>query len=105
VNFIAIAACPTGVAHTFMVKAALEKAAKELGHSIKVETQGATGLENKLTVEDIKNADVLILSVEVSVIEKERFANIPKVNIPQKTAIKSPKRVLTQIEEKINTNK
>lgn len=104
-NFIAIAACPTGVAHTFMVKAAFEKAAQQLGHSMKVETQGATGLENKLTAEDVKNADVLILSVEVSVIEEERFKDIPKVNIPQKTAIKSPKRVLTQIEEKFNARK
>lgn len=100
-KFIAVAACPTGVAHTYMVKAALEKAAKALGHDMKVETQGASGIENELTKEDIENADVLILAVEVGISKKERFDNIPKVSIPQKTIIKSPKNVLNQIEAKI----
>ncbi|MFP4078472.1 MAG: PTS fructose transporter subunit IIB [Candidatus Izemoplasmataceae bacterium] len=86
-----------------MVKSALEKAAKELGHTMKVETQGASGLENKLTKEDIEQADVLILAVEVGVTEKERFNNIPKVTIPQKTVIKSPKNVLKQIEAKFQS--
>lgn len=98
-KFIAVSACPTGVAHTYMVKAALEKAAKELGHQMKVETQGASGIENELTEADILNADVLILAVEVGIINPERFVNIPKVNVSQKTVIKSPKSVLNQIEE------
>lgn len=100
-KILAITACPTGIAHTFMAKKALEDAAKKLGHEIKVETQGANGIENEITEEDIKNADILILAVEVGLRKRERFEGIKKVKIPIATAIRSSENVIKKIEEKI----
>lgn len=62
-NIVAIANCPAGVAHTYMVAESLEKKAKELNINIKVETQGASGIENKLTASDIEKADYVILAL------------------------------------------
>ena len=55
-KIVAVTACPTGIAHTYMAAEQLEKTAKKLGHSIKVETQGAMGIENKLTEAEIAAA-------------------------------------------------
>ena len=56
-NIVAVTACPTGIAHTYMAAEQLAKTGKALGHKIKVETQGAMGIENQLSAEDIRNAD------------------------------------------------
>lgn len=72
-KIVAVTACPTGVAHTNMAAKALSKIGEKLGHTIKVEKQGALGIQNRLTKEDIKDADVVILAVDVKVREKERF--------------------------------
>ena len=56
-NIVAVTACPTGIAHTYMAAEQIEKTAKALGHHIKVETQGAMGIENELSAEDIREAD------------------------------------------------
>lgn len=100
-KILAITACPTGVAHTFMAKKALEDAAKKLGHEIKVETQGANGIENEITQEDINKADILILAAEVGLSKRERFEGIKKVKISIATAIKSPEAVIQKIQEKL----
>ncbi len=72
-RFVAITSCPTGIAHTFMAAAALEKAAKALGHFIKVETQGSVGAKNQLTPEDIAAADAVVIAAETNV-DTSRFA-------------------------------
>ena len=100
-NIIAITACPTGIAHTFMAKKALEDAAKKLGHTIKVETQGATGIENELNAFDIENADVLILAVEVGIAKKERFEKIKKVEVPVATAVKNAELLINKVVAKL----
>jgi len=71
-KIIAITACPTGIAHTFMAASALEKFAQNSGHEIKVETQGSVGAKNALTEDDILNADVLIIAADTHV-EMTRF--------------------------------
>lgn len=71
-NIIAITSCPTGIAHTFMAASAIEKFAQNAGHEIKVETQGSVGAKNKLSSEDIKNADILIIAADTHV-DMERF--------------------------------
>lgn len=71
-NIVAITACPTGIAHTFMAASALEKFASLKGHQIKVETQGSVGAKNKLSDEDIKNADLVIIAADTYV-EMDRF--------------------------------
>lgn len=101
-NIIAVTACATGVAHTFMAKRTLEDAAKKRGHKIKVETQGATGIENELTQEEIDQANILILAVEVEIARKERFEKIKKVEIPISTAIKNAEGLIKKIEEKLS---
>lgn len=100
-NIVAVCACPTGVAHTYMAKKALEQAAKKRGHTIKVETQGALGIENEITQEEADNADIVILAVEVGIAKRERFAHRPKVNIPVQMAVKSPDKIIEKIEEKL----
>lgn len=96
-KIIAITACPTGIAHTYMAAEKLQKAAERLGHTIKVETQGAK-TENQLTVEDIDSADIIIMGVDKD-IDMNRFAgkNIKKVSTSR--VIKNPEKV---IEEAIN---
>lgn len=69
---LAVTACPTGIAHTFMAAESLEQKAKKLGVSIKVETNGADGIKNKLTKEDIENADGIIIAADKNV-EMARF--------------------------------
>ena len=66
-KLVGITACPTGIAHTFMAAAALEKAAKALGHEIKVETQGSVGAKNQLTPEEIAAADAVVIAADTGV--------------------------------------
>ncbi|MGC9401376.1 PTS fructose transporter subunit IIBC [Vibrio genomosp. F10] len=66
-NIVAITACPTGVAHTFMAAEALEKESARLGHSIKVETRGSVGAKNQLTAQDIEQADLVIIAADIEV--------------------------------------
>ena len=61
-RLVAITNCPAGIAHTYMVAEALEQKARSLGHTIKIETQGASGVENRLTQDDIAAADYVILA-------------------------------------------
>lgn len=71
---VAVTSCATGIAHTYLAAEALEKAARELGIRIQVEKQGAKGIENRLTKEQIEKAEVVIFATDVSVKEIERFA-------------------------------
>ncbi|WP_427916917.1 PTS fructose transporter subunit IIBC [Vibrio amylolyticus] len=66
-KIVAITACPTGVAHTFMAAEALEKEAARLGHDIKVETRGSVGAKNQLTEQDIEQADLVIIAADIEV--------------------------------------
>ncbi len=69
---VGITGCPTGIAHTFMAKKALEEAGQELGYEVKIETHGAIGVENKLTKEDIKRAEYVIIACDKEV-QMSRF--------------------------------
>ncbi|MDE1315748.1 PTS fructose transporter subunit IIBC [Vibrio aestuarianus] len=71
-KIVAITACPTGVAHTFMAAEALEEHGKRLGHQIKVETRGSVGAKNQLTAEEIADADLVIIAADIEV-PLERF--------------------------------
>lgn len=70
---IGISACPTGIAHTYMAADAIENAAKNLNAEFKVETQGSIGIENKLDLDDIKKADLIVITAAVAVREFDRF--------------------------------
>ena len=96
-NIIAVTACPTGIAHTYMAAEQLEKTGKALGHEIKVETQGAMGIENELTEDDIKNADIAIFAVDIEVEKGERFDGIKKINVGVQSAIVDPGGVFDKL--------
>ena len=93
-NIVAVTACPTGIAHTYMAAERLEKAARRLGHAIKVETQGALGIENQLSPVDIAQADFVVFAAGIAVRERERFAGKRIVEISVQDAIKDPERAL-----------
>ncbi|ANS87557.1 Protein-N(pi)-phosphohistidine--sugar phosphotransferase [Vibrio scophthalmi] len=71
-RIVAITACPTGVAHTFMAAEALEKQAQVMGHQIKVETRGSVGAKNQLSAQEIADADLVIIAADIEV-PLERF--------------------------------
>lgn len=93
-KIIAVTACPTGVAHTNIAARAIEKAAKALGHDIKVERQGALGIQNKLTKEDIQFADVVVFAVNQKVVEEQRFKDKVIHTVPVNAPIVDGKKVL-----------
>ncbi|MFQ5410878.1 MAG: PTS fructose transporter subunit IIB [Phycisphaerae bacterium] len=98
-NLVAVTACPTGIAHTYMAAEQLEKTAKSLGHSIKVETQGAMGIENELSDDDIQRADVVIFAAGIEVEQRERFDGKKIVEIEVQSAIKRPEAVFEKLAE------
>ncbi|MFM2484978.1 PTS fructose transporter subunit IIB [Celerinatantimonas yamalensis] len=98
-NIVAITACTSGIAHTYIAKEKLIKAAKSLGHSVYVETQGTIGVENELTKENIAKADIVIIAADIKVSGKERFAGKRIVEVPTQLLIKSPKALITKLQE------
>ena len=70
---VAVTACPTGVAHTYMAQEAIEKECRKRGYEVKVETQGSMGIENELEQEEVDAADVVILAVAISIEGEDRF--------------------------------
>ena len=95
-KFVAVTACPTGIAHTYMAAEQLEKIAKKLGHSIKVETQGAMGIENELTAADLASADAVIFAVDIMIEKIERFDALPKIQASVQEAIKNPEAIFAR---------
>jgi fructose-specific phosphotransferase system IIB component len=96
-KIIAITACPTGIAHTYMAAEKLEKTAQALGHQIKVETQGAMGIENELSAADIQAADGIIFAVDIEVEQADRFVGRRVVRVPVQDAIKDPTGVIARL--------
>ncbi|MFC1763834.1 PTS fructose transporter subunit IIB [Planctomycetota bacterium] len=96
-NIAAITACPTGIAHTYMAAKKLEIVAKELGHQIKVETQGAMGVENELSSVDLDNAEVVILAADIAVEKASRLDGLRTVRIPIHDVLKDAQAVFSQL--------
>jgi fructose-specific phosphotransferase system IIB component len=95
-KIVAVTACPTGIAHTYMAAEQLEKTARSMGHEIHVETQGSMGIENELKSKDIADADVAIFAVDIEVEQKDRFDGKRIVTVGVSEAIKNPKGVLAK---------
>ncbi|HEL1605320.1 TPA: PTS sugar transporter subunit IIA [Streptococcus suis] len=95
---VAVTACTTGIAHTYMAEEALKKQAAEMGVDIKVETNGASGVGNKLTAEDIKNAAGVIIAADKAV-DMPRFNGKPLVSHPVAAGIKQPEELINLILE------
>lgn len=93
-TIIAVTSCPVGVAHTYMAAEALIEAGKELGVKVYVEKQGANGIVDRLTFENIQNADGVIFAVDIAVKEINRFDHLPHVKVPVAWPIKDGVGVL-----------
>ncbi|MBA7607728.1 PTS system mannose-specific EIIBCA component [subsurface metagenome] len=87
-KYVAVTACPTGIAHTYMAAEKLETTAEQLGHQIKVETQGAMGIENELMEEDILAADAVIFATDIAIERADRFAKLPRIEVPVQHVLK-----------------
>lgn len=94
---LAVTACPTGIAHTYMAAEALEKAGKRLGISIKVETNGSGGAKNILTDEEIANCDGIIVAADKTV-EMARFDGKKVIRTKVSDGIKIPDELINRIE-------
>jgi len=90
---VAVTACTTGIAHTYMAQEALQKVAAEMGVGIKVETNGASGVGNKLTADDIKNAKAVIIAADKAV-EMDRFDGKPLINRPVADGIRKTEELI-----------
>ena len=96
-RIVAVTACPTGIAHTYMAAEQLEKTARKLGHTIKVETQGAMGIENELSQADVDAADVAIIAADIALERPERFDRVRKVEVPVQQVIRNPEGVFGRL--------
>ena len=95
-KILAVTGCPTGIAHTFMAEEALKKAAAELGVDIKVETNGAVGVANELTEEDIRDAVGIIVASDKDA-RTYRFAGKRVIEVPVADGIRRPKELIEQM--------
>lgn len=98
-KLLSVTACAAGVAHTFMAAESIENAAKARGHEIKVETQGALGIENRITAEDIKEADAVIMTTDIPIRERDRFESLKVFNVSSTAMIKSANKIIEAVEE------
>lgn len=95
-KIVAITGCPTGIAHTFMAEEALKHAAKKMSVEIKVETNGASGIENEITPADLVNIAGVIIAADKDV-SPDRFNGLPVIEVPVKEAIHHPTELINKI--------
>ncbi len=99
-TIVCVTACPAGIAHTYMAAEYLEKAGKKLGYNVHVEKQGANGIEDRITVEQLNKAVACVFAAEVAIKDVERFKGIPRVETPVAEPIRHAERILNDaIEE------
>lgn len=98
-KIVGVCACVAGIAHTYLAKEKLINAASKRGHEIKVETQGVIGIENELSEEEITEADVVILAVDVSVSKRNRFDGKKIIEISTSTVVQSSDKLIEKIEK------
>lgn len=96
-RFVAITSCPNGIAHTYMAAEKLVKAAQNMGHEMKVETQGSIGIENELTPEDIERADGVIIAADKQV-DKSRFLGKRVLEVSVTDGIRRPEELIASFE-------
>ena len=95
-KIVGVAACPIGIAHTYMAAENLEKVCKEHDFEVKVETKGSIGIENELEQEDIENADLAILAISVEIEGRERFDEIVTYEADVSKCVSNPEQVLEE---------
>lgn len=104
-KIVAVTSCPSGVAHTYMAAEALKKAAEKAGVEVKVETQGAIGIENVITAEDLANTDYVVLTKEVAIKNEERFTGKKIVRVKIADVVKKSDSIVEKLITHYNQNK
>jgi PTS system fructose-specific IIB component len=97
-KIVAVTACITGIAHTYMAAEALEQAAKKLGFEIKVETQGSGGAQ-RVSQDFIDSADVCVFAVDLGVGGLDRFNGKPYIQVPVAKALRGAEELITTVIE------
>lgn len=100
-KIVGISACIAGIAHTYMAREKLIMEAEKKGYSCSIETQGTIGTEYKLKNDEIADADVVVLAVDVKVNGLDRFEGKPVVKVSTGFALKNADKVIQQCEEEI----
>ncbi|WP_309451346.1 PTS fructose-like transporter subunit IIB [Clostridium sp.] len=100
-KIVAITACPSGVAHTYLAAESLIIAAKKNNVDIKVETQGSIGIENELTAKEIAEANVVILTNDIGIKNEERFKGKPIVRVSTGDCLKKADGIIKKLIEKL----
>lgn len=93
-SIVAVTACAAGIAHTYMAAEALVKAGNEMGVTVYVEKQGANGIEDRHTQEQLKNASAAIFAVDVAVKEENRFSHLPVIRTKVSAPLKDAKKII-----------
>ncbi|MGB4588071.1 MAG: PTS fructose transporter subunit IIB [Clostridiaceae bacterium] len=95
-KIIGVASCPAGIAHTYMAAEAIELAGRKRGFEVKIETHGAGGVENRLTEEDIRTAEAVILAIDTNT-SKEKFRNLPLIEVSVGYAIRNADKIIQKV--------
>lgn len=98
---LGVTSCPVGIAHTFMGAEGLKKAIEAAGHEAKIETQGANGLQNVITEEDVKRASGCILACDAKLRNPERFDDLPTLECSVYEACDEPESLVQELLEAI----
>ena len=98
-KIVGVAACTAGIAHTYIAREKMNKAAEVRGHTIQCETQGTIGVENELDPEKIKESDVVLLAVDIAITGMERFKGKKVIKIDTGTLIKNPIAFIQKVEK------
>ncbi|MBU2701257.1 PTS system fructose-specific IIB component [Sporomusaceae bacterium BoRhaA] len=97
-KIVGVAACVAGIAHTYIAREKLMKAAEKVGHEIHMETQGTIGTEHELTPEQIKEADIVVLAVDINIKGKDRFTGKKMIEVPTEVVIHSTMGLLNKMQ-------
>ena len=98
---VSVTACPTGIAHTFMAAESLQNTARDMGITIKVETQGSLGADNEIDADDIARADGVIIASAVAIEGAERFEGLPLIECSVEDPITQAKEVFEALISEI----
>lgn len=98
-KILAVTACPSGVAHTYMAAEAIQKACSSAGVECKVETQGSIGVENAIDEDDVKGANAVILTTDMPIKGVERFEGLPKAKVRAGVAIKQADAIVAKLQK------
>jgi len=96
-KIVGVTKCPVGIAYTYLAAEKLEQTGKKLGHEMKIEAQGALGMETPLTMEDIQQADYVILAADTAVAGKDRFAGKKVLKVSLQAIMKNAADVFNSL--------